>query len=326
MAHQPASAIVSRPDDCTPNQWMGGPFIRLSAGDTTVKSDSSGNIVGGNAPFSASTRSKSNFKGFQTGFDAGLCNINGTDWNLHLGVMGGVVDVDSTSRSRAPTPVAGVDAATRTTASGNVPFVGLYSFVTRGPFTAEFNVRRDFYDVKVAASDQNTVYVGPGRRLKGEGLSYNGSLSYRFTFLDRYYLEPQAGLSKGNTSFGNLPFATNATGADFMRFNDTNSLLGRLGLTAGGAFLVTEKLILAPFLTASVWREFAKPLQAQAIFGSVNQNFTVQTDRVGTFGQVGGGLQFKLVDTPLLGFVRGDLRFGPKIDGKALNAGLRLQF
>ncbi len=54
--------------------------------------------------------------------------------------------------------------------------------------------------------------------------------------------------------------------------------------------------------------------------------FASQTERVGTFGQVGGGLQLRLLDSPWSGFVRGDYRFGDKIDGFALNAGVRGNF
>jgi hypothetical protein len=322
--HQPASAIVSTPDECKPNQLMAGPFIRVNAGETTVKNGSVGDVVGGGAPFTNDSKSTSNFKGFQTGFDVGLCNINNSGWNIHLGIMGGLVDVTSKGNSRSPTPIGGIDAITRTQADASVPFIGAYTFVGNGAFTAEFNVRRDFYDMKVSASDSTTTYVGPGQKLKGDGISFNGQMQYRFTFAERFYIEPYVGLSKSRSSFDLLPFATG--GADFMRFSTADSLLGRAGVNLGAAFFLTEKFVVAPFLTASVWREFAKPLKAQAIIGSSGQTFLIETDRVGTFGQVGAGLQFKLIDTPLVGFVRGDVRFGDKIEGKAINAGLRLQF
>ena len=109
-------------------------------------------------------------------------------------------------------------------------------------------------------------------------------------------------------------------------FDNTDSVLGRLGVNFGAAFEATEKLIIVPFGHVSVWREFEGSARAHAVGVVANQTFDFRTQRIGTFGQAGTGLQFKIVGTPFLGFVRGDWRFGDKIDGKAVNAGLRVQF
>ncbi len=326
--HQPASAIISRPDNCQPNQLMGGPFIRLNAGETTVRSNSAG---GGNgATFSGSTKSESRFSGGQGGVDLGICNVNNTGWNLHAGIMGGFVQTKASGNSSTPNPGGAGLAPLRTTTqvSMEVPFIGGYMFATNGPFTAEFNVRKDYYNAKVGAFDPDGVgayFVGPSQRLKGDGLSYNGSMSYRFSILENAYFEPQIGLSKGTTRFDNLQFATGAAG-DFMNFSAADSLLGRIGFNAGIAVPLSDSLVVVPFVSAAVWHEFAKPTKARAIFTSQGLAFDIQTDRVGTFGQVGAGVQFRVLNTPLLGFLRADMRFGDKIEGKALNAGLRLQF
>lgn len=325
--HQPASAIISRPDNCQPNQIMGGPFIRLNAGETTVRSGSSG--AGGGTTFSAATKSESRFSGAQGGVDLGICNVSGSGWNLHAGIMGGFVSTKASATSSTPNPAGAALAPLRTTTqvSMEVPFYGAYFFATNGPFTAEFNVRKDDYKAKVTAFDAATGvnFIGPAQRLKGDGLSYNASMSYRLTIGERAYFEPQIGLSKGTTRFDDLPFATGIAG-DRMSFSKADSLLGRVGFNAGYAVSVTDNLVVVPFLNAAVWHEFAKPTQARAVFASQGLTFDVSTDRVGTFGQVGAGLQFRLLNTPLLGFVRADARFGDKINGRALNAGVRLQF
>jgi fibronectin-binding autotransporter adhesin len=325
--HQPASAIVSRPDSCTPNQFMGGPFIRLSTGKTSTDLGGSGDIAGGGSPFTAQTKTDSRFSGFQVGADFGVCNIQNTNWNLNFGLMGGLVTAKSTSNSRTPSPVVGgADLRTSTSSDVDVPFIGIYSFLTNGPFTFEVNLRKDFYSAKITTPDASTssFFVGPDTKLKGQGLSFNTSMSYRFNFAERWYIEPAVGFSKGSTKFGNLRLATSAT--DALIFDTTDSLLGRIGINIGAAFSPTESLIVVPFATASVWREMGESATAHAIVGAAGQTFNVRTDRVGTFGQVGAGVQFKIVGTPLLGFVRGDVRFGQKIDGKAVNAGLRMQF
>ncbi len=325
--HQPASAIISRPDNCQPNQLTGGPFIRLSAGETTLKNTTTGDVVGGGSPFSGSSKSATRFSGIQTGADIGVCNINNTGWNVHTGIMGGVVETNTSGLSRTPDPAGGTFSQTRTTAKVEVPFIGAYMFATNGAFTSEINVRKDFYNAKVHAFDpvSGFNFVGPGQKLKGNGLNFNASLSYRFSFGESWYVEPQIGLSKGTTRFSALQFSNSTT--DFMTFRTSDSMLGRFGLNVGTAIQATDNLVVVPFLSAAIWHEFAKPTKAQAVFGSNgNQTFDVQTDRVGTFGQVGAGLQFRVLNTPFVGFVRADARFGSKIEGKAVNAGLRMQF
>jgi hypothetical protein len=77
-----------------------------------------------------------------------------------------------------------------------------------------------------------------------------------------------------------------------------------------------------------VWREFGSNVTASALvnIGGSSFNFPVSIDRVGTFGQVGIGAQFKILDMDLLGFVRGDMRFGYNLNGKAINIGIKKQF
>ncbi|MCX7324135.1 MAG: autotransporter outer membrane beta-barrel domain-containing protein [Hyphomicrobiales bacterium] len=326
--HQPSSAIISRPDNCQPNQLMGGPFIRLNTGETTLRSNSIGS--GGGTAFSASSRTDARFSGGQGGVDLGICNVNNSGWNLHAGVMGGYVNSKASGISATPNPGGSTLPAlrTRTKVDMDVPFFGGYVFVTSGPFTAEFNVRRDDYKSKVTTLDLDSgagVVVGPNTRLKGDGLSYNASMSYRIAYGDAAYIEPAIGLSKGTTRFDNLGLATGPAG-DFVAFSRTDSLLGRIGFNAGYAMQMTDNLVVVPFINMSLWHEFANPTKARAVFPGESLTFDVATNRVGTFGQAGLGVQFRLLNTPLLGFIRGDVRVGDRIDGKALNVGVRLQF
>jgi hypothetical protein len=78
----------------------------------------------------------------------------------------------------------------------------------------------------------------------------------------------------------------------------------------------------------SVWHEFAGNTSSTAYVGFNASNFVfpLTTERVNTFGQVGLGMQFKVLNLDLLGFVRGDVRFGDAINGKAINIGMRKQF
>jgi hypothetical protein len=50
------------------------------------------------------------------------------------------------------------------------------------------------------------------------------------------------------------------------------------------------------------------------------------TDRVGTFYQAGVGISAQVLNTGLLGFVRGDFRFGDQLHGWAAIGGVRYTF
>jgi outer membrane autotransporter protein len=139
------------------------------------------------------------------------------------------------------------------------------------------------------------------------------------------------GLTYGSYSFDNVYFNTalNSVGTSGqIGFDTINSWLGRAGANFGGTFLASDNLALAPFVHGSVWHEFVGPSTASStVFnGGSAFNFGVSTERVGTFGQVGVGLQFKVLDLDFLGFVRGDIRFGSNIQGQALNIGFKKQF
>ncbi len=324
--NQSFSSIVPRATDCRPNQAIGSPFIRMGTGGLASRTASAGEMSGGTLTFSGSARSNATVGGFQAGFDLGLCNLGASGWSVHAGLTGGVAEITATSLSRASTPVPGLEVSSRTRATANTPFVGIYGFATNGAFTAEFDIRRDFHDIKLSSSDASTgfIFVNPHQRLKGDGLSFNGALSYRIAIGERFHIEPQVGLSKGRTSFGLLPFATGRQ--DFLRIDPMASLMGRIGLDAGASFALADRITVAPFVSGSLWHEFARPIRTQSSIGSPAQAFVAETDRTGTFGQLGAGLKLSHGDGALAGFVRGDLRFGEKTSGQALNAGIRLTF
>jgi hypothetical protein len=112
-----------------------------------------------------------------------------------------------------------------------------------------------------------------------------------------------------------------------IKWDALESKTGRLGLTlrtvvqAGGFYL-------SPSLQASLWHEFAGRTKARLDYtGMTSGTVQASTSRLGTYGQLSGAVTaIPLFDQSLTGFVRGDLRFGAKIHGWAVNAGLRKQF
>src|SRR6185436_12706804 len=192
----------------------------------------------------------------------------------------------------------------------------------------------DFYSGQVnsfngdLASSTGTggFLVAPNTPIAGRGISVNAVVSNRFDLNDTIFVEPLAGLTYGKYSFNDVFFnpqlgINNGQGTMVngrMAIAPVESWLARLGANFGGTFLVSDNLAVAPFVHASVWREFGAQVQATAFAQVGTQSFTfpVNVDRVGTFGQIGVGAQFKVLSMDLLGFVRGDMRFGDNLNGK----------
>jgi hypothetical protein len=324
---QSASAIVSRPSDPQPNQIGGGPFARLIFGGTKTNLSSNG---GGSGSASSFTNGSTTFSGFQAGFDVGVYNIDSSDWNINLGFFGGVANAGTFASTTSPDPIGG-SLLNTTQLSVSVPFVALYTFISKASFSAEINVRRDFYNGTMSSftNATNTFLVSPNTPLTGTGWSLNANISNRFNVKDWLYVEPLVSLSWGTYHFDNMPFnPALGLGSSGIKFDPIEILLGRVGANVGATFTATDNLALAPFVHGSVWHDFAKPATASALVsgGAASVNFGITSDRIGTFGQVGAGVQFKVLDIDLLGFVRGDLLFGNNITGAALNIGLRKQF
>jgi outer membrane autotransporter protein len=182
-------------------------------------------------------------------------------------------------------------------------------------------LRHDFLNMKVT----NSVVGLSNSEFDGSGNNINVSAGYNIDLGNNWFVEPSAGFSYTRTEFdalGIMPF-TGVTG-DSISFNPTESKLGRIGVRAGTSFQATESLILSPFATISAWREFANNATGQAfITGTV---VPVETTRVGTFYQTSAGVSGQLLNTGLLGFVRGDLRMGDRLDGWSLLGGGRYTF
>ncbi len=299
---QPSSAFIGAPADPAPNTWAGGPWVRVSGGDFTITSKGSTIDTVGVAQ-TAQSKLRTNFGGFQVGGDVGLFNIGGSGYNVHVGVTSGQVTADSKEKG-------GVSAA-----DFEVPFVGVYAAVTGGPLFADFSIRKDYYRAEVT----NPLAGLSADRLRAESTSVNGSVGYRFD-VGSFFVEPSAALSWTRTEIEDLGINLGT-----LRFSDIESVLGRVGARVGTTFLAGEKLALQPFATASVWHEFKEQANSELV-GAGIPNSPITVDRVGTFGQVGLGISGQIINTGLLGYVRGDVRFGDKIDGKALNAGVRYQF
>jgi len=84
-----------------------------------------------------------------------------------------------------------------------------------------------------------------------------------------------------------------------------------------------------PFGAFSVWREFSGNSTALATLGTAGGGtgtaIPLTTTQIGTFYQATGGIAVQVPNTGLLGFIRGDLRFGD-VEGYSILAGGRYTF
>jgi hypothetical protein len=307
---QNASAFIAEPPNPEPNQWNGGPWIRFANGQNDINVlTSAGNPTG--TAF-APSKVRANFSGFQVGIDLGVANIENTGWNAHLGVTAGQVILNTND-------LLGLNI----TSNSQVPFIGIYGAVTGHNFFADFQVRQDLYSLKVT----NPAAFLTGKNLNGRALAVNGSAGYRFDLPDSWFIEPSGAFMYSNLNVDNLRVNLDPEGQSFgtLVFTPFKSALGRLGVRAGTTYVLEQfELALQPFATLSIWREFAG--NSNTTFETPGVSAPLSVNRIGTFGQAGLGVSGQVLKTGLLGFVRGDYRFGDHIEGYAVVGGLRYQF
>ena len=309
-----AQAEVAPNPTITPNTIASGLWARGSGGDFTVRGTATSTF--GAVNVGQAVKVENSFAGLQVGIDTGVFNIDNTGWNLHLGITGGSVFADGTQKIGSPTR--GVF---------DVPFIGVYGALTNGPFFSDLSYRHDFFNARI--SNQLAGLNNARQQISSDSIS--GSAGYRFDFENLFgsdlpfFIEPSGSMSYTHTNVGSLP----VTGG-VLQFRDIDSILGRFGLRFGTAFQATESLALQPFITGSIWNEFAGNTVSRFVSANIaadpNAFVPIITDRVGTFGQVGVGVSGQLLDTPLLGYIRSDFRFGDRLEGYAVNGGVRYQF
>ncbi|GJD45617.1 hypothetical protein AFCDBAGC_3491 [Methylobacterium cerastii] len=297
-----------------PDTYGLGLWARGSGGETTIRSTSTATI--GGTTLQGDNRTRIGFAGMQFGGDFAVFNIRDTGFNLHMGVTGG--EIYANGRELL---------SSQATGAFSVPFVGAYAAVTSGAFTSDIAYRHDFYNARINDTASGVMQ----QRLSIGSDTVAGSAGYRIDLPglfggDRaYFLEPSGSMSYTQTRIGVLGVTGGA-----LSFQPIDSILGRFGVRAGTTFVAGETLAVQPFVTLSVWNEFAGNAASRFTAASIAtdaSNFVpILTNRVGTFGQVGLGITGQILGTDLLGYVRGDLRFGDRIDGYSINGGVRYPF
>jgi hypothetical protein len=308
--HQSTTPFVASPQSQDPDKWTGGVWSRATGGQTTTKSMAFESFGG----TSADLRVKTNFDAYEVGVDTGILNFNGSGWNGHFGVMAGAVNATADE----------LLSGSGTSIKFDVPFAGVYGVMTHGPFFMDLEFRHDWVDTHVTNVPANLTNAD----LKGHGDSLSGSAGYHFDLVNNWFVEPAAGFGLTQTQFDSL--ATNlgqqsqGIAPGTITFDSIFSMLVHGGARVGTSFIVADTLALQPFGTLSVWRELGGQSNATFANGGVTDPLTLS--RVGTFYQVGVGLSAQVLNTGLIGFVRGDFRWGDDLNGAAVVGGLRYTF
>ncbi len=207
--------------------------------------------------------------------------------------------------------------------SSEIPFVGLYGAVTGHNFFADVMWRTDFFHLSltdITAPSLGGVTLLNGASEKATASTITGDIGYHFAIGQTWFIEPSAAINVSRANVHDIAFMNNG---GLVSFNDIDSNLGRVGLRVGTNF-VTGNLALQPFVTASLWDEFAGPTVATYQLGSAST--VIRTSRIGAFEQFGLGVSGQLIGSNLLGYIRTDLRTGANIHGWDLTGGLRYQF
>lgn len=321
-----STAFIGAPPNPEPDQLGGGVWARGIGGQSDFKSTSTSTYALNGTPLSGNiscnTKTQLNFSGVQIGTDVAQLNWDG--WNLHggstLGYLGANANDFASGGSFSDTL--------------QVPFVGLYGAATKGGFFVDGQAKWSYYQNKLV-DPSNGLF---GQNLDARGFSVNGNIGYNYGFADTWFIEPSAGFLWSKVSVDPLNTSGTfvlATSPGFappatVNINNIYSALGRVSLRVGTSFS-TANWILQPFATISGFREFqgnnsatlASHFEQIGIGGNLGGNLS--STNIGNYGQFGLGLVAILPNTGWLAYVRTDYRTGEKINGWAMNGGLRYQ-
>ncbi|KIZ48001.1 transporter [Rhodopseudomonas palustris] len=332
-----STAFVSAPVNPAPNQEGGGVWARGIGGEITTKSTSTtSNVTAAGVALPGSidcdNETKLTFAGVQVGADTSILNYNG--WNLHVGSTVGYLGAKARDvSSGGPLNPGGGTFQDQL----QVPFAGVYFAVTKGGLFIDGQVRTEFYQNSV----NDPIVAGIfDQKLDARGLSFTGNIGYNHALANNWFIEPSAGivvsrvkvdpLNVTGTLFLPASFTQGLTFPGQLRIDDIKSTLGRFSLR-GGTTIASGSMIWQPFAIASVYHEFeggvTSSFDGETVVPGIGLPAgSISSTSIGTYGQFGVGVAGQLVNTGLLGYIRGDYRTGDNVDGYSINGGVRYQF
>ncbi len=335
LVAQGTSAFVAGSATQSPDQLGGGVWARGVGGNFLSSVPTNGvisdtlrrkGLVESNA-LNCQTRTRQGFGGAQVGADVANLNFGGSGGTLHVGLTSGFVET-----SAATSPTTNVDF--------QVPFFGLYSSLTYGNFFADAQIRGNFFEGSITDSANNI----PGEKLNARGFTVSSNIGYHYNLPADWFIEPSVGVNWSRTFVDPVSFQGTqiflgpglsppglgtSPGPSTLTIHDFDNILGRASLRVGTT-LVNGQYIFQPFFIASIYHEFADPINSTVIgVHNLDADFLttlLSTGRIGTYGQFGLGVTGQIADSGLTGFVRGDYRTGSRFEGWSLTGGARYDF
>jgi opacity protein-like surface antigen len=345
------TAFVSAPGNPRPDQQGSGAWARTIAGTVDVDTTSTGRLdssavlpgVANTGTQKCNSTARQDYWAYQLGHDISILNGGASGVNWHFGVTAGYFTANTKDITGGATYTNPLFPGTTFNsprgsfeADTDVPFVGLYTAVTRGGFFMDGQARWDFFQNSL--SDVNNGLRG--QELNAHGFSLTGNMGYNHALGRGWFLEPSGGLVWSRVwvdplNVAGVPIGNSGgrLGAGTVTLDDIDSLLGRLSLRVGTNF-THGGMAWQPFFTASVFHEFAGDVTARAVARGNDAidvtldgvSLTTSTSRIGTYGQFGLGTAAAIINTGWLGYARVDYKTGEDIEGWNFNAGLRYQF
>jgi Autotransporter beta-domain len=336
------TSFVSAPGGAQPDQNSGGVWARGIAGTVDAKSDSTStadltqtvglfNPAGGflaTGNLRCHQENRQDYAGVQLGADLAKLNLGGTGVSWHFGITGGDFYARAQEQTLQPNPLTPAFPTGDLKGTFQVPFIGFYNVFTAGNFFTDAQLRWDFYRSTTSSAAQHFSDVSG----QAQGLSFTTSMGYRIPFASTWFIEPSVGGVLSQTKVD--PIVTpwdGGNGTSTLRITDINSVLGRATVRVGTSF--TEGTVTwQPFLTASVIHEFAGNVTSTQTISSATDVsfdkavFTTETERMGTYTQIGFGTAVVIGNTGWLGYGRGDVKFGENVQGWGVNFGVRQQW
>jgi opacity protein-like surface antigen len=328
LVAQGSSAFVVGSPTQASDQLGSGVWARGVGGNFLTSVPSNGVIsdTQNSAAVACQSRTRQGFGGAQVGADVANLNFGGSGGTLHFGLTSGFVETSAVTDST-------------TNVDFQVPFFGLYSALTYGNFFADAQIRGNFFEGSITDGLNNI----PGEKLNARGFTVSANIGYKYNLPADWFIEPSVGVNwsrtfvdpmnfQGTQIFlppGFSPGLSSSPGPSSLTINDFDNILGRASLRVGTT-LVNGQYIFQPFFTASVFHEFADPIDSTEIgVHNLDSQFVttlLSTGRIGTYGQFGLGVTGQIADSGLTGFVRGDYRTGSRFEGWSVTGGGRYDF
>jgi hypothetical protein len=313
IVNRPSSPFVSglavevEPGYCGPGVWMRGTGGAVNATGTATS----------NTGTAVSSTVGMKYAGAQFGMDLACFNVKESGIDVSIGAIAGY---NGGSAAQALPFGLGV-----TQSTFNQGYGGLYATVAKGQFSADIQARADFTRFRF----NNANIALNNTPLNTVRATLSGSASYAVIFgpeQDMFFV-PTAGFSASRTTSSTIVFNANQS----LTPNPSASLVAFTGATLAKTFIQPDQVsAVQPFVTATVYNDFA-PFPT-AVFTDTATNFseTVTSSHLGVIGEVSLGTNFFRIfegdPKQLNATVRIDTRFSSILLGAGITAQVRAQF